>query len=296
MSTLQLGTRRSALATTQSGQVAAALTAATGRAVELVLIRAEGDDTSIPLSAPPRPGAFVATLRDALLAGEVDLVVHSFKDLPSEPLPGLVVAAVPARVDPRDALCARDGLRLSELPAGARVGTSSPRRAAGLLRTRPDLQIVPIRGNVDTRLRKVHDGEVDSVVLAAAGLARLDRLAEVSEFLDPEVLLPAPAQGALAVECRVGSLATELARLDDRSSRLAVTAERAVLAGIEAQCTTAIGAHARWLPDGLELAAELHNHRGVDYAFSRLAAVVEDEAGAVDLGSRVAAELLSGAR
>lgn len=196
---LRLGTRGSLLARTQSQLVADSITAATGRAVELVIVRTEGDDVSIPLDAPSRPGAFAAALRDALLDDRVDLAVHSFKDLPSAPLPGLSVAAIPPRADPRDALCSRDGLSLDALPRGARVGTSSPRRVAGLLRARSDLQIVPIRGNVDTRLRKVRDGDVDAVVLAAAGLQRLGREAAVTEFIDAGIVLPAPAQGALAV-------------------------------------------------------------------------------------------------
>ena len=292
MSALRLGTRRSLLATTQSGQVAAALRAASGREVELVPIRAEGDDTRIPLSAPPRPGAFVATLRDALLAGKVDLVVHSFKDLPSAPLSGLVVAAVPQRADPRDALCGPQ--RLAELPIGARVGTSSPRRAAELLRRRPDLVIAPIRGNVDTRLRKVASGEVTAAVLAAAGLNRLGRLDEASEIFDPDALLPAPAQGALAVECRAGDLVGLLAALDHRPSRLAVSAERAVLAGIAAECTTAIGAHAQWAGEQLTLTARLHDHRGIDFATAVAGAPVADQATAVALGRLVAEELLAG--
>lgn len=291
---LRLGSRGSLLARTQSQQVADAVTATTGREVELVIIKAEGDDLSIPLSAPPRPGAFVATLRDALLAGQVDLVVHSFKDLPSAPLPGLVVAAIPDRADPRDALCARDGLRLDDLPSRAKVGTSSPRRAAGLLRRRPDLQIVPIRGNVDTRLRKVTDGEVDAAVLAAAGLLRLGRQAAVTEWLDPLTFLPAPAQGALAVETRTGSLAADLAALNDAPTRLAVTAERAVLAGIEAACTTAVGALANWLsPTELELVAELTDHRHVGYARVSRAARVRNIDEAQNLGLAVADELLA---
>ncbi len=295
MTALRLGTRRSLLARTQSQWVADAITAATGRAVELVTIRAEGDDVTIRLDAAPRPGAFVATLRDALLAGEVDLAVHSFKDLPSAPVPGLVVAAIPGREDARDALVARDGLGLAGLPEGARVGTSSPRRAAGLLRVRPDLRIVAIRGNVDTRLRKVVDGEVDAVVLAAAGLVRVGRAAEITEYLDVELLLPAPAQGALAVECRVGELAQQLSALDDARTRLQVTAERAVLGGVEAACTTAVGAQAAWLDDDrLELMAELSDHRGVDHVRLARSATVVSIDDAERLGLEVAAALLDG--
>lgn len=283
------------MARTQSSSVAAALASAIGRRVDLVTIRAEGDDITIPLDAPPRPGAFVATLRDALGAGEVDLVVHSFKDLPSVPLAGLVVAAIPARADARDALCARDGLTLAGLPRGARIGTSSPRRAAAFRRVRPDAQIVPVRGNVDTRLRKVADGQVDAVVLAAAGLQRLGRGDAISELLDPDVCVPAPAQGALAVECRVGTLEPALASLDDQPTRLAVTAERAVLAGVQAACTTAVGAYAAWQGTGeLELLAELTDHRGVGHARGRRRVRVTTSAEAEALGLAVARELLAG--
>lgn len=295
MSVLRLGTRGSALARTQSRQVADAVEALTGRPVELVQIRAEGDDLRIPLDAPPRPGAFVATLRDALLAGEVDLVVHSYKDLPSAPLPGLVVAAVPQRADPRDALCARDGLTLAELPSGARIGTSSPRRSSALLRVREDLEIVAMRGNVDTRLRRVTDGVVDAVVLAAAGLSRLGLSSAITELLDPGVVLPAPAQGALAVEAGHGDLAVELAALDDPRSRQEVTAERLVLAGIEASCTTAVGALAHWVSeDELELVAELSGHRGITYSRGALTARVSGTVEAEQLGLAVAARLLAG--
>lgn len=292
MSVLRLGTRGSLLATTQSGHVADALRAL-GLTVELVVVRTEGDDLRVPLDAPSRPGAFVAALRDELLAGTVDLVVHSYKDLPSEPLPGLVVAAVPTRQDPRDVLVSRDGADLAGLPAGATVGTSSPRRAAALARHRPDLAVVALRGNVDTRLGAVDSGRVDAAVLAAAGLGRLGRTRGVP--LPTTVLLPAPAQGALAVECRsAGDLAAVLAALEDPSARLTVTAERAVLRGIDAACTTAVGALARLDGDTLVLEAELTDHAGVDYA--RVARTgPADPASADALGLAVAADLLAAA-
>jgi hydroxymethylbilane synthase len=182
------------------------------------------------------------------------VAVHSFKDLPTAPAEGLVVAAVPTREDPRDALCARDGATLTTLPEGASVGTGSPRRAAQLLAARPDLRVVDIRGNVDTRLRRIED-DLDAVVLARAGLARLDRLDAVTDALPIDVMTPAPAQGALAVEVRTadatgdGPLATALAALDDLPSRLAVLAERALLARLEAGCAAPVGAHAR-IEDG----------------------------------------------
>ena len=186
---------------------------------------------------------FVTALREALLEGRVDVAVHSLKDLPTAPAPGIALAAVPVREDPRDVVVARDGLTLGELPAGSRVGTGSPRRAAQLHALGLGLEVVDIRGNVDTRLGKVVSGEYDAVVLARAGLARLGRLDEVTEVLDPLQMLPAPGQGALAVECRADDdLVAALAVLDDPASRAAVTAERAVLATLEGGCAAPIGA------------------------------------------------------
>ena len=201
---LRLGTRASALALTQSQHVADALTAASGVPVELVHVSTYGDRSTEAISQLGGTGVFVTALREALHAGTVDLAVHSFKDLPTAPTAGLTVAAVPARQDPRDALVARDGLTLGELPAGARVGTGAPRRMAQLRALGLGLEIVPIRGNVDTRMARAlgPDADLDAVVLARAGLARLDRLSAVTETLDPIQVLPAPAQGALAVECR----------------------------------------------------------------------------------------------
>ncbi len=202
MSALRLGTRRSALARAQSQQVADAITAASGRAVELVEITTQGDVDRGDLASMGGAGVFVGALREALLAGEVDVAVHSLKDLPTAPADGLLLAAVPRREDPRDALVARDGLTLGELPAGSRIGTGSPRRAAQLRALGLDLDVVAVRGNVDTRLGLVADGSFDAVVLARAGLLRLGRADEATEVLDPLQMLPAPGQGALAVECR----------------------------------------------------------------------------------------------
>jgi hydroxymethylbilane synthase len=213
--------------------------------VELIEITTHGDVSAEPLVRIGGTGVFVSALRDAVLSGGVDLAVHSYKDLPTAPARGLVIAAVPAREDPRDVLVARDGRKLADLPAGAVVGTGSPRRAAQLRATRPDLDIRPIRGNVDTRIRLVSSGDVDAVVLARAGLARLGRLDEVAQVLDVDEMLPAPAQGALAVECASGTdLAAHLAELDDPASRAAVEAERAVLAALEAGCSAPVGAYA----------------------------------------------------
>ena len=186
---------------------------------------------------------FVTALRDALLRGEVDLAVHSLKDLPTYPHEGIVLAAVPPREDPRDVVVARDGLTLGELPVGSRVGTGSPRRAAQLHALGLGLEVTGIRGNVDTRIGKVHSGEYDAVVLARAGLARIGRLDEATEVLDPLQMLPAPGQGALAVECLAEGDLGEVLReaLDDRYTRAAVEAERAVLATLEGGCSAPIG-------------------------------------------------------
>jgi hydroxymethylbilane synthase len=294
---IRLGTRGSRLARTQSGVVADAIAATIGP-VETVVIRSEGDDTLVALDAFVRPGAFVAALEDALLAGRVDVVVHSYKDLPSASTPGLVVAAVPLRAGVADVLVALHGMTLADLPPGATVGTSSPRRSAAVLRARPDLTVVPLRGNVDTRLRAVSEGRLDAVVLAQAGLERLGVLTEDMTLFGTDVMLPAPAQGALAVQCRADDpLAERLAGLDDACTRLCVTAERTVLAEIEAACTTAVGALARTESGWLTLEAEIAEHRGV--LFARHGDRVEVDGGleaAEDLGRRVGRILLEDAR
>ncbi|WP_405614025.1 hydroxymethylbilane synthase [Streptomyces sp. NBC_01511] len=254
--TLRLGTRRSKLAMAQSGQVAAAVGELTGRAVELVEITTYGDTSREQLSQIGGTGVFVTALRDALLRGEVDFAVHSLKDLPTAQPESLTLAAVPRREDPRDVLIARDGLTLDTLPHGARIGTGSARRTAqlnaharnhGLL-----LETVPIRGNIDTRIGYVHSGELDAVVLAAAGINRLGRTEEVTDFLSVDSVLPAPGQGALAVECVASDpeLAAALAGLDDPLTRIAVTAERSLLAALEAGCSAPVGALADLLGDG----------------------------------------------
>jgi hydroxymethylbilane synthase len=298
---LRLGTRGSKLAMTQSGLVADALAAASGRAVELVEITTAGDVSSAPLTQFGSVGVFVSALREALLADEIDLAVHSYKDLPTAPAPGLVIAAVPEREDPRDVLIARDGLRLADLPAGARIGTGAPRRVAQLNRwartTGLSLTCVPIRGNVDTRMRKVTDGELDAVVLAHAGLSRLGRGAEVTEALDPDVLLPAPAQGALAVECRSSdiALAAQLAALDHAPTRAAVTAERTLLATLEAGCSAPVGALAGLRTLRSNGYPELHL-RGAVIALDGSAALRDSASGPLDdaeeIGRRLAVTLL----
>lgn len=241
--TLRLGTRRSTLALAQSTTVAEALRR-NGHDVDLVEVVTEGDRSNAALATMGGTGVFVTELRRRLLDGDIDLAVHSLKDLPTQPSPGLVVAAIPPREDPRDALVSREGATLAELAAGSRVGTGSPRRAAQLLALGLGLDVVPIRGNVDTRLRRVSDGEVDAIVVAAAGLARLGRLQDATEILDPGQMLPAPGQGALAIECRAEDevLRDLLAILDDAQTRAAVTAERTLLAALEAGCSAPVGA------------------------------------------------------
>ena len=242
---LRVGTRASRLARTQAGQVRDALAAVTGREVVLVDVTTQGDVSSAPLASLGGTGVFVSALREALLRGEVDAAVHSLKDIPTYPEDGIALAAVPLREDPRDVLVARDGLTLGELPTGSRVGTGSLRRAAQLEALGLGLELVGIRGNVETRLGKVTSGEVDAVLLARAGLSRLGLLAAVTEVLDPIQMLPAPGQGALAVECRSDdtALVAEIHdALEDRRTRAAVTAERKVLAALEAGCSAPVGA------------------------------------------------------
>ena len=243
---LRLGTRRSPMALAQSLQIARLITELTGRPVELTGISNPGDTSAADLTQIGGTGVFVSGLRTSLLAGEVDIAVHSLKDLPTGQPAGIVLAAVPARDDPRDALVAAGGMKLADLTAGARIGTGSPRRAAQLLMIRPDVRPVPIRGNAGTRLGKVDTGEVEAVVLAYSGLARIARLDAVTQVFEPDEMLPAPGQGALAVECPADrpDLADLLASIDDAQSRAAITAERALLATLQAGCTAPVGAYA----------------------------------------------------
>ena len=241
--TIRLGTRHSALATAQAGQMADRMREL-GHTVEMVEITTLGDTSTASLSSIGGTGVFASAIRTALLAGEIDVAVHSLKDLPVTPEPGLRIAAIPVREDARDVLVARDGLTLGELPAGSVVGTGSPRRAAQLAALGLGLRVTDIRGNVDTRISLVRNGSCDAVLLARSGLARLGRLDEVTECLDPLQMLPAPGQGALAIECREDrpDLIEALTPLDDPGTRACVSAERALLAALEAGCTAPIGA------------------------------------------------------
>ncbi len=241
---LRLGTRGSPLALAQAGRVAGQLRERSGRTVVLVTVATPGDQSAAPIERLGTTGVFTTTLREALLRGAVDLVVHSCKDLPTAPVPGLQVAAFPAREDPRDALIWPGGTSFGALPHGAQIGTGSPRRAAVLRAAGRGLQIVPVRGNVGTRLRKLADGEVDALILAMAGLSRLGLLGAVSTPLAPSLLLPAPAQGVLAVECRTDDpvTAAQLSTLDHAPTRAAAIAERGFLAALGAGCTAPVGA------------------------------------------------------
>lgn len=243
---LRLGSRKSPMAVSQSGGVVRLITERTGRPVELVGVTTLGDVSMEQMAQIGGTGVFVSALREALVRGEVDVAVHSLKDLPTAAAPGITLAAVPARDDPRDALVARDGAKLADLPSGARIGTGSLRRAAQLSLLRSDISCVPIRGNAGTRLDKVRDGEFDAVMLALAGLARIGKTELVSEVFEPDNMLPAPGQGALALECRTddAELAELLATVDHAPTRAAVAAERSLLAALEAGCSAPVGAYA----------------------------------------------------
>ncbi|MDF6099639.1 hydroxymethylbilane synthase [Gordonia sp. JH63] len=295
---IRIGTRGSLLARTQSQTIADALTAA-GHPAELVIIKTAGDASAAPV-AEIGVGVFTTAIRVALRNNEVDVAVHSYKDLPTAPESDLTIAAVPPRVDPRDALVARDGMVLGELPPGSVIGTSAPRRAAQLRALGLGLEIRPLRGNLDSRLGKVASGELDAVVVARAGLVRIGRTDVVSEALEPVVMLPAPAQGALAVECRSddAELVRILAELDDQSTRAAIEAERAVLAALEAGCTAPVGAIAEVVEsideDGrifaeLSLRAAVAAEDGSDVIRASVVGPVDR---AVQLGKDLAAELL----
>ncbi|MHC6221640.1 hydroxymethylbilane synthase [Arthrobacter sp. MMS24-S77] len=317
--TVRIGTRASKLALTQSQQAADQLATVGGFPVELVRIKTEGDVRTGSLSQMGGTGVFVAALRDALLENACDVAVHSLKDLPTGAALGLTIAATPKRVDVRDVLCARDGLKLADLPEGAKVGTGSPRRAAQLRAARPDLDVIDIRGNVDTRLGRVpglagnaedSPGDLDAVVLAAAGLERIGRLDVVTEFFETDVMLPAPGQGSLAIECRTAdapgqagsaggaqgaqsALAQALAALNDEDTRLAVTAERAVLARLEAGCAAPVGAYAYRKGSMLYLEAVVCAVDGSKTVREKKATDGLTEVGATLLGIEVAELLLA---
>ncbi|QIM19583.1 hydroxymethylbilane synthase [Leucobacter coleopterorum] len=305
---IRFGTRRSRLAVAQTTQVAEKVARETGADVALVTVTTKGDVSRAPLAELGGTGVFVSALRDALLDNRCDLAVHSFKDLPTGPCEGIVVGAVPERADPRDALCARDGLTLAELPTGARVGTGSPRRAAQVLAVRPDLQVEDIRGNIDTRLSFVGDS-LDAVVLAAAGLDRADSSSVITERFDLSAVPTAAGQGALAVEVRgadSGSgatvlteprIVTALRALEHPASRMTAEAERSVLLTLEAGCAAPIGATAHITGGKLQLRATVYRTDGTAQ-LEVVSAVplgngTAGEAIVLQLGRDVAGELLS---
>jgi hydroxymethylbilane synthase len=278
------------MAMTQAGQVARLISERTGTAVELVGLTTFGDVTRAELAQIGGTGVFVSALRESLLAGDIDLAVHSLKDLPVGPVPGLLLGAVPPRDDPRDALVGRDGAKLADLRPGARVGTGSPRRAAQLRLLRPDIEPVPVRGNAGTRLGKVTSGQLDAVLLACAGLARIGHLDAVSQVFEPEEMMPAAGQGALAVECRASDadLAELLASVDDPVSHRATSAERAVLAALHAGCSAPVGAYAA----GTELLHLTAVVAAVDGGSAVRASASGPAGEAARLGADVAAGLL----
>jgi hydroxymethylbilane synthase len=287
---LRLGTRKSPMAMAQARQVAGLIMERTGCDVELTGITTFGDVSQVQLAQIGGTGVFVSGLRARLLDGDIDVAVHSLKDLPTAQPEGIELAAVPARDDPRDVLAARGGAKLADLPPGARIGTGSPRRAAQLLLLRPDLRPVPVRGNAGTRLERITSGEVDAVVLAYAGLARIGRLEAVTQVFEPDEMLPAPGQGALAVECRAGrpELAAMLTCVDDSASRAATTAERSLLAALQAGCSAPVGGYAAGTNE-LRLRAVVVAADGE----TALRASASGPAGEAErLGREVAAELL----
>jgi hydroxymethylbilane synthase len=256
---LRIGTRGSALARWQSDFVAARIRQTSPDVtVEVVTISSRGDEvTEQPLWQVEGTGFFTAAIERALVDGEVDVAVHSFKDLPVEPTPGLLVAAVAERAPVEDVLSARNGLTLAGLPAGARVGTCSARRMAQIRALRPDVELVPLRGNVPTRLEKVTRGELDAIVLARAGLVRLGLDRHITEVFPLDLVLPAPAQGALAIECRLGDnwIVETLRPLEHAATRRAVTAERTLLHALGGGCSVPVGAVAEVTDSELVLRA-----------------------------------------
>jgi hydroxymethylbilane synthase len=291
--TLRVGTRASALARAQTAQVCATLEQAhPGLAVDMVLIRTSGDRLSQGALAPAGgKGLFVKELEEALVGGRIDCAVHSMKDVPAALAPGLAIGAVPARADARDVLFGGGAEGLAGLAAGTRIGTASVRRRAQLLARRRDLEVVLLRGNVDTRLRKWRAGEVDALLLAAAGLARLG-VREPAAPLDPDVLLPAVGQGALALECRADDTATRalLAALADADAHDAIAAERAFLVAIGGDCNTPLAAHARIEDGTIRLRVQLSDLDGREWFED---AGVAPRGAAEELGRELAARLLA---
>lgn len=299
---IRVGTRGSALALAQTTQIAERLGKAADADIEIVTVTTQGDTSRASLQTIGGTGVFAVALREALVAGECDLVVHSLKDLPTAEHPQLRLGAVPKRADARDALCARDGLTLAELPEGARIGTGSPRRIAQLAAARPDIRTVDVRGNIDTRLGFVEQGELDAVLLAAAGLGRLGRADAATERFELATWPTAPGQGALALEVRrergSRSLERGLEAVDHVTTRATVLAERLVLAGLEAGCAAPVGATAFLEDELLFLSATVYSADGTRSLTSSHAATPDSRSAADladaarDVAHRVVAELL----
>jgi hydroxymethylbilane synthase len=287
---IRIGTRASPLARWQAQWVADQL-AARGHAVELIPITTRGDiDRDSPIGDIGTTGVFTKELQRALLDGRIDVAVHSLKDLPTDEVAGLALAAVPPRESARDALISRDATPLEALPAGARIGTGSLRRQAQALHIRPDLKVMPIRGNVETRLRKLAEGECDAIILAEAGLKRLGFAERITEFLEPPRFLPAVGQGALGLETRwEGEIRSLIAALDDVPSRAAIVAERAFLAALQGGCLAPIGANGQIDSRGqLRMDGVVLSSDGRQRLTASLSA---DPLTAVDLGRRLAEEM-----
>ncbi len=284
-----VGSRGSELARTQTGHVMDLIQQRhPSVAMQLRVIRTKGDERlDVPLSEIGGKGLFIKELDDALVKGEVHIAIHSLKDLPAELATMVALGAVPLREDPRDAWVHKDGARLTEAPAGTRVGTSSLRRGAMLRLARPDLEVVPLRGNVDSRLAKVASGEVDAAILAAAGMARLGRKEEATEFFDVDTWIPAVGQGCLAVTVRErdANMRTMLAGLNHPASRVAAEAERAFLAVVEGDCRIPVAGHAVMLEHSLKITCWLATPDGGRVArvdkegFPSMAAELGEEAG-----------------
>jgi hydroxymethylbilane synthase len=289
---LRIATRGSKLARWQADWVAGRLRSG-GHSVEIIEITPRGDiDQSGSIGDIGSPGVFTKEIQRAVLVGDASVAVHSLKDLPTDPVQGLVLAAVPARESPADVLVSRLASSLTEVPRGARVGTGSLRRRAQLRHARPDLQVLAVRGNVDTRLHKLDGGQFDALVLAKAGLLRLGLAARIAEVLPPEIMLPAVGQGALGIECRADDPATlaALTALDDPTTHAAVVAERALLAQLRGGCLAPIGALAVPSNDQLELSAVVLSLDGTRRLFERTTARIGE---AAQLGKQVAEALLA---
>jgi hydroxymethylbilane synthase len=290
MAALRIGSRGSQLALWQANHIAALLREQ-GHRVELEIIRTTGDKiTDVSLAQVGTKGMFTKEIEEALAEGRVDLAVHSLKDLPTEVPPGFELAAITRREDPRDVLLSQKHDGLSHLPQGARVGTSSLRRQAQLKVLRPDLEIQPLRGNVDTRLRKLESGEFDAIILAAAGLRRLGRTELVREFIPAETMCPAAGQGALGIEIRAGESTTRqhLRFLDDAAARTATSCERALLHQLGGGCQVPIGAFAEARGQSLHLTAVVAHPDG-----SRVLREAQEGAGPEKLAAAVANALLA---